>query len=535
MTTEVPQRRVLAAQFEGAFGAAPIGMVVSGADGRWRQVNAALCRLLGRTNDELVGHSSDWITHLDDLERSRAQMAALAAGSARTIQFEKRYRHKNGDEIWTLVNATRMSVTDGAGEYVVSQIQDITQRRRDDEALRRQALVFETISDAVIVCDPDGRIVDANPTVTAVFGYSRDELLGQTARLWQRTDDPAALFREIGDALRQDGCWTGEYAFAAKDGRAGIVESRIKALRDQLGNVINVVGVMRDVTERRTLGRQLLQAQKLEAIGSLAAGIAHEINTPTQYVGDNVRFLAQGVGSLRAVIDTARELVAAARQNADLAAQVATFDATVVDVDVDYLLEELPSAAEQAREGCDRIAEIVQAMKGFAHPGPTQRGLTDLNTSVRNTVTVCRNEWKYVAELTLELDPNLPPVLCYAGELQQVVLNLIVNAAHAVGEARAGTGELGNIVVATTCAEDWVEILISDDGCGIPESIRGKIFDPFFTTKKLGVGTGQGLSIGHATIVQKHRGTLTFESQEGAGTTFSIRLPLAPPIAEVAA
>jgi two-component system, NtrC family, sensor kinase len=297
-------------------------------------------------------------------------------------------------------------------------------------------------------------------------------------------------------------------------------------LRDANGKVINEIAVIRDVTERRDMERHLLQAQRFEAIGSLAGGIAHEINTPTQYVGDNVRFLADGLVALGRAMQQSRALADAARAHSELAGAVATFDDAVIALDVDYLMSEMPIAAAHSAEGCDRITDIVKAMQGFSHPEGTHKRFVDLNAAVRDTVTVCRNEWKYVATLATELDTTMPPVPCLPGELQQVVLNLIVNAAHAIAEKVGTSGALGRIMVSTRLDGNRAEIRVQDDGGGIPESIQARVFDPFFTTRAIGKGMGQGLSMGHATIVGKHHGTLTFESSKQHGTTFVIRLPL---------
>jgi len=244
-------------------------------------------------------------------------------------------------------------------------------------------------------------------------------------------------------------------------------------------------------------------------VGRLAAGIAHEINTPIQYVGDNLEFLGEAIGVFRERIEGGGS------------------GGGVSDDDVSFYLEESPKAISQAREGVARVAGIVRAMKAFSHPGSGEKTLGNLNQDLLNTITVSRNEWKYVADLKTELDDNLPPVPCYPGELNQVYLNLIVNAAHAIGDkVDREKGEKGLITVATRLDGDWVEIRISDTGTGIPESVRERVFDPFFTTKEVGKGTGQGLAIARDVIVNKHGGTITFETEEGKGTTFIIRLPL---------
>jgi signal transduction histidine kinase len=198
----------------------------------------------------------------------------------------------------------------------------------------------------------------------------------------------------------------------------------------------------------------------------------------------------------------------------------------VRQADIDYLRDEVPKAIHQLAEGVEHVARIVRAMKEFSHPGPIEKTPLDLRRAIESTVLVSKNEWKYVADVTTDFDPELPPVPCVAGEFNQVMLNLIVNAAHAIGDVVNGSGGKGTIQVSTRRQGAWAEIRVRDTGIGIPEAIQPKVFDPFFTTKQVGKGTGQGLSIAHGVIVKKHGGRLSFDTQCGAGTTFLIELPL---------
>jgi signal transduction histidine kinase len=276
------------------------------------------------------------------------------------------------------------------------------------------------------------------------------------------------------------------------------------------------------------LGRtqaKLLQVQRLESIGELAAGIAHEINTPIQYVGDNTRFLAQVATATVRLADAAGALRGAASSGTGIAEAIAAFDRTAADVDLDFLATEAVSAAEQALEGVDRVARIVGAMREFAHPGGAEHAPVDLNRSVATTLQVARNEWKYVAEVVTDLDPDLGTVPGLAGPLNQTILNIVVNAAHAVGEVEKPTGERGRITVTTRRDGSHAVVSISDTGPGIPDDIVDRIFDPFFTTKGVGRGSGQGLAIARNTIVEQHGGDLEVETELGAGTTFTIRIP----------
>ncbi|HXA35226.1 MAG TPA: ATP-binding protein, partial [Steroidobacteraceae bacterium] len=288
-------------------------------------------------------------------------------------------------------------------------------------------------------------------------------------------------------------------------------------------------GLMLDITELRRLGRELAAAQKLESVGRLAAGVAHEINTPVQFVSDNVQFVRTSLPDIATVIRAYRELLGAVQSTGDVAAAAGHAAETEKAADLDYVMENAPLAIESSLEGLGRIATIVRSMKEFAHPDQAEKKFADLNQAIRSTLVIAHNEYKYVAEVQTEFG-ELPAVQCHLGEINQVILNLLVNAAHAISDVVKDTGALGLLTVRTRLDGDAVEISIADTGTGIPEAARDKIFDPFFTTKEVGRGTGQGLAIAHSVIVNKHGGTLRFETECGRGTTFFIRLPIdAPP------
>jgi signal transduction histidine kinase len=282
-----------------------------------------------------------------------------------------------------------------------------------------------------------------------------------------------------------------------------------------------------DITERKGLEEQLRQAQKLEAIGQLAAGIAHEINTPAQYVGDNATFLQETWPALEAVLQACLQLRVEAAAGPIAPESIAKLLQYTEKADPTYLLGEIPQAIAQALEGVQRISKIVRAMKEFSHPGSEGKCAIDINRAIETTIAVARNEWKYVADIDTSFADDLPAVVCLAGEFNQVILNLLINAAHAIGDAVKGrSGSKGTITIATRRHGEWMEVQISDTGSGIPENIRARIFEPFFTTKEVGKGTGQGLALAHAVIVKKHHGKIWFESEIGKGTTFFLRLPL---------
>ncbi len=444
---------------------------------------------------------------------------------------EEKSRSRDGSELDVLT--TKVPVRDHRGRVIgVAGIgRDITARKKMEIALREAEQKYRGIFDNAIFgifqSTPDGKVLSVNSAMAAAYGYDSPEeaLVGVSDVNRQVYVDPNRR-NDFKRRMEEDGAVQNfEYEAYRKDGSRIWLSMSARAIREN-GVVIRYEGMSEDMTERKALREQLLQAQKLESVGQLAAGIAHEINTPTQYIGDNVRFLRDAFQDLKTLLTSYEQWFSAAGKNQLSREAIEAATAAVDQVDAAYLLEEIPRAIDQTLEGVSRVAALVNAMKEFSHPDTKEKSLLDLNRAIAGTITVARNEWKYVAELKTDFDPSLPPVSCHPGEFNQVILNLIVNAAHAIGDvASQGGPKKGTITVRTLKCAEWAEIRIEDTGTGIPEKLRTRIFDPFFTTKEIGKGTGQGLAIARSVIVDKHGGTLHFETEEARGTTFIIRLP----------
>ncbi len=282
----------------------------------------------------------------------------------------------------------------------------------------------------------------------------------------------------------------------------------------------------------------LLEAQRLETLGQLAAGVAHEINSPVQFVGDNLRFLDEVWQDVGGLLESLQSLShSLAEHQTPSPPTLAALTRAIKQADLTYLSVEVPRALDQAKDGVARISRIVGAMKDCGRLRSTEKVAANLNASIESTILLSRNEWKYVADVDLDLFPDIPAVECDLGAINQVVLNLVVNAAHAIGDARSTTtGELasetpskGHIVVRTRAFDAEVEIVVEDDGPGIPEAIRTRIFERFFTTKPVGKGTGQGLAIAREIIEKGHGGHITCETRAKGGTRFSVRIPTTAP------
>ena len=315
--------------------------------------------------------------------------------------------------------------------------------------------------------------------------------------------------------------------FLRPDGEKRYLGITVNPLNTDDKGILGLTIIGADITDRKKMESQLQQSHKMEAIGQLAAGIAHEINTPVQFVGDNTRFFQESFGDLIQIIKQQQEALEAAKSNSLTNELIEKTEQLIEEMDLEYLEEEIPVAVQHTLKGVERIAKIVQAMKIFAHPGMVAKEPVDINKEIGKTLTITRNEWKYVAELKTDFDQSLPVVPCFRAEVNQVILNMIVNAAHAIAEKnKDNQSQKGTIHIRTMQEDSQAKICIGDTGAGIPEEIQHKIFDLFFTTKEAGKGTGQGLAISHSVIVEKHKGTLTLETQEGKGTTFIIGLPM---------
>jgi len=322
---------------------------------------------------------------------------------------------------------------------------------------------------------------------------------------------------QLADALTEKWRATEQAAFKMS-ALEQAVEERTREIREANR------ALLAEISERKLLENQLVQAQKLESVGQLAAGIAHEINTPIQYIGDSVEFLRFAVVSIDAVLAEYRQAFAAVSGSEPARAMFDRVRAAEELAELDFLREEMPRAFDRTIDGVTRVARIVRAMKEFSFPDAHEHRYANINQALETTLVVAHNEYKLLARIETDFG-ELPDVKCNISELNQVFLNLIVNAAHAIQDS-GKDATAGVIGIRTATAGRLVEIAIRDNGCGIPPEAANKVFDPFFTTKEVGRGTGQGLAIARATVVTRHGGELRFETEVGRGTTFFVRVPI---------
>lgn len=390
------------------------------------------------------------------------------------------------------------------------------------DSLKQRTIELNTILDnaasAIVTINKTGTILSFNRAAEQIFGYTLDEIIGKNVNclmpgaISAKHDNYLSRYLETKQPIiigkRR------EMEAQRKNGETFPILLRVNPM--ELDGELYFSGVIDDFSETKMLQAQLGQAQKLEAIGQLASGVAHEINTPIQYIGDNLSSLK----------DNFADLIAYQKALHDLADE--TLEQRLLDLedrfDLAFILEDSPKAIRQSLEGVERVAEIVKAMKTFSHVEPSKnQQLINLHEALNSALTISRNSYKYIAEIETDFDTAVGYIECYANELNQVFLNLIINASHAIEEKQSGKGL---IRIVTRKLGDMVEILIQDNGNGIPTEIQEKVFNLFFTTKPVGKGTGQGLSLSHNIVVEKHKGKLFFESTVGVGTTFHIQIPI---------
>ena len=519
----------------------PMPMAVYDDQGHLMFVNPAFVQTFRWAREELIGRKLDFVPP-DVLHQLPPRIEQMKRGE-KVAPFETVRLTKDGERLDVVISSApyRDSLGRQVGNIVV--FHDITDLKRAEQARvesehRYQSLV-ETMSEGLMEVDQNLRLVYFNESFARILGYTIDNFPATDSLLDLLNDANQQIMRNNWKRRMQGQETSYEVAWQKRDGSQAFTLVSGKPRWDRQGNFTGSIALITNITERKVLEGQLLQAQKLEAIGQLAAGIAHEINTPTQYVSDNTRFLSDSFADLTRVVvqymSLAEQVKALAPREPALVQALAQAEALYRDIDGDYLLEEVPKAIEQTLEGLNRISTIVRSMKEFAHPGPDAKSPVDLNRAIENTITVAKNEWKYVAEVTTDLDPDLPPVPCMLGQINQVILNIIVNAAQAIEEVFHRDGDRkGQVKISTRQVDDAVEVRIADTGPGIPKTVSEHVFDPFFTTKPPGKGTGQGLAIAYRVVVDKHGGNLSFFSEEGQGATFVIRLPLQDSEQEIA-
>jgi PAS domain S-box-containing protein len=400
--------------------------------------------------------------------------------------------------------------------------------------LRRTLLSYHAVVDGVghVVFQTDEwhRLVSVTPTWSRLTGYGVIRSLSQPLLDYVHGGDREQVAQQLAGLDRAHSARTFECRLLRLLGGDVAVEVIARPLIDEGGQRRGLVGVIADITERRARAVEAEHAQKLEALGRLSAGLAHEINTPIQFVSDNTHFLSDSYEALLTLVATYRSVLTGhcldGQPNHGGAGHTVRREEIIrqaeAQADIDYISQEIPEAIEQSLDGLARVSTLVRAMRVFSHAGDDLQAPADLNEALRAAVTIAESQIKAVADIECEL-ADLPPVVCSIGDLNQVFLNLLINAVDAITD----TGVRGTITLGTRVEGDEAVVTFTDTGPGIPEELRLRIFEPFFTTKPVGRGTGQGLALARAVVHDRHGGRITVTSQPGQGSTFTVRLPVA--------
>ena len=391
--------------------------------------------------------------------------------------------------------------------------------------------ILEAIPSTLISLDENNIVTGWNRVAEQTFGLLAKDAIGKPLLEcsipwdWKNAGQDIQTCRSSKSVTTLD-----DISYIKSDGNDGTISLTLNIVKSHHTDTEGVLIVGTDLTERKALEFQLNQSQKLKAIGRLAAGIAHEITTPTQFINDNTRFLMKKIENISSIFETYEEMLNESINGQVDAGLSSKISQALAQCNTDEILCDFSSALSDNLSGIERLTQIIKAMRELSHPGSDKKVNVDINHSIDNTITITKNEWKYVADIKTDLDRSLPVISAFSGEIEQVLINMIVNASHAIADVTDnGTKGRGTITVITrNMHNDSIEIQISDTGCGITEKNKEKIFQPFFTTKDIGKGTGQGLAIAYDIIVNKMNGTIDCESEMGHGTTFIITIPCQP-------
>ncbi|NOR45230.1 MAG: PAS domain S-box protein [Candidatus Delongbacteria bacterium] len=393
------------------------------------------------------------------------------------------------------------------------------ERKKGDAERKKLSIAMDYAPDAIMITDSFGIIEFVNPSFEKITGYTKKEAIGNTPAVLNSGRQDKKFYKKLWETINSGNTWKGTFINKKKDGTFYEEETAISPVLNEQGLIANFVAVKRDISERIQMENQLRHAQKMEGVGTLAAGIAHEINTPLQYLTDNTLFIKDSFMKIYPLLEKVAKFSFAGSFDLENIDELQT---DFKKIDMKFLSEEMPKAIEESLNGLKIVREIVAAMKNFSHPGKADKQHADLNKAIKSTITITRNVWKYTSEVETDLDEKLPEVKCHLGDINQVILNMITNASDSIAEK----GDKGIIKISTCVEGNHICINIGDTGGGIPEDLKEKIFQPFFTTKEVGKGTGQGLAISYDIIVNKHHGSIDIDTKEGVGTTFIIKLPI---------
>ena len=405
------------------------------------------------------------------------------------------------------------------------------ERKKTSDQQNKLSIAIYHSSEAIMITDKNGLIEFVNPSFERITGFSSEEVMGKSPSILKSGQHDKKFYENLWRTILSGKPWKGHLIDKRKDGTIYEEEASISPVFNDNGDIINFVALKRDVSEMINIENQLRHAQKMEGIGTLAAGIAHEINTPLQYLHDNTMFIKDSLKSIFTALNEAKEIVSSCslENRPELENNFSRMKNLLNDKNLNYLTQEIPAAISENENGIQIVRKIVTAMKNFSHPGMKTMQKADINEAIRSTIIITKNVWKYNTEIETEFGDKLPEVSCHIADINQVFLNMITNSCDAISEKseKPDDGAITGLIKIKTYSDDsFVFIEVSDNGNGIPANVINKIFQPFFTTKQVGKGTGQGLALSYDIIVNKHNGDIKVESEERKGTKFIVKLPI---------
>lgn len=507
---------------------------------RYIYANKATLELFGCSAEELVGSDDSRFFKPVDIKRIKEVDARVFKGEKTTEEINVTDAKGIRQVYWQTKSPIYLETDTNTIFGLLGISTDITERKHAEHALEAEkeqlSITLRSIGDGVITTNLQDIVVMVNRAAEEITGFNQSELAGKPITelckiisLDNVNSDDKQVQKTLIEKIKKSAfndLHDEMIVIVAKESKKKMVAISCVELKDQNSSSRGFVYVMRDITELLKIEKQLFLSQKMESVGQLAAGIAHEINTPMQYIGDNTIFLKDSVTTISKFIDGITELVKSAPESTGPEYLAQGLKKLESDMDIQFLLQEIPIAIQQTQAGIQHVSKIVLAMKDFAHPSAKEKSNVNINNGIEVTATISKNEWKYSSDLELKLDPDLPEVFCVLDEINQVILNMIVNANDAIKDRyKNEPAKKGKILIETGSNDDFVFVKITDSGTGIKKEHTARVFDHFFTTKEVGKGTGQGLSIAHEIIFNKHHGNISIDSVLGEGTTFTINLP----------
>lgn len=426
------------------------------------------------------------------------------------------YEKHDGDDNYYEIKLIPIFDSNGEIEAIIEHYHDISEIKRNEIKLKKLKMAINRADETIVITDINGIIEFVNPAFTKTTGYSFEEAIGLNPKILKSGIHSKKFYEDLWKTIISGNVWRCKFTNKKKDGTLYQEAASISPIFDKKGKIINYIAVKRDISNEIKLQKQLVESQKMESIGVLASGIAHEINTPLQYIMDNLSFIMDNFKKLK-------------KYNKSIHKQIKlnnNIKEHKENIDFEFIVSEIPEALKDSLEGVKIIKDIINSMRTFSYKSENKQIIEDINKHIIATTEISKNYWKNILELKLNLSDNLPKIKVNTSKLNQVFLNLIINAVDAIKNDKNKDKKENKLIISSYVEDEKLIISFKDTGIGISKENKDKIFAPFFTTKEIGKGTGQGLSISYDIIVNEHNGKIYFESENYKGTTFFIELPL---------